>query len=84
MAFVLISLFDAAGTASADSYREANTLVAIDWAGDSLPEPARGQIHALSQAYAEGGFVRHVVTFGRVLREAGLELRRVAGEKLLA
>jgi hypothetical protein len=51
MAFVLISLFDAAGTASADSYREANTLVAIDWAGDSLPEPARGQIHALSQAY---------------------------------
>jgi uncharacterized protein with von Willebrand factor type A (vWA) domain len=30
--------------------------------------------HALSQAYAEGGFVRHVVTFGRVLREAGLEV----------
>jgi len=30
--------------------------------------------HALSQASAEGGFVRHVVTFGRVLREAGLEV----------
>jgi uncharacterized protein with von Willebrand factor type A (vWA) domain len=28
----------------------------------------------LPQAPAEGGFVRHVVTFGRVLREAGLEV----------
>jgi uncharacterized protein len=28
----------------------------------------------LPQAPAEGGFVRHVVTFGRILREAGLEV----------
>jgi uncharacterized protein len=28
----------------------------------------------LQQAPAEGGFVRHVVTFGRILREAGLEV----------
>jgi uncharacterized protein len=29
-----------------------------------LPRPAQ----------SEGGFVRHVVTFGRILREAGLEV----------
>ena len=28
----------------------------------------------MPQAPAEGGFVRHVVTFGRILREAGLEV----------
>lgn len=52
MVFVLIDLFDAAVTAEDDSYREANSLVAVSWASDALPEPARSQIHTLSRAYA--------------------------------
>jgi len=53
LAFVLISLFDAASTAGEDSIREANALVAVDWAGDSLPEPARSQIHELTRRYMD-------------------------------
>lgn len=52
MAFVLIALFDAAGTASDDAYREANSLVAVTWAGESLPEPTRSEIMRLTQDYA--------------------------------
>lgn len=52
MAFVLISLFDSVNTASADSYREANSLVAVSWAAESLPEPARRQIQQLTRDYA--------------------------------
>ena len=52
MAFVLISLFAAVDAANASADREANGLVAIGWAADSLAEPARGQIHALSRSYA--------------------------------
>jgi Protein of unknown function (DUF4239) len=51
MVFVLIALFDKASTAEADSYREANNLVAVSWAGDALPEPARTRIHTLTREY---------------------------------
>jgi hypothetical protein len=52
MVFVLIGLFDAAGNARADTYREADGLVAVAWAGDSLPAPARDRIDTLSRTYA--------------------------------
>lgn len=52
MVFVLIGLFDAAGTARAETYREADGLVAVAWAGDSLPAPAREKIDTLSKTYA--------------------------------
>src|SRR5439155_18459468 len=34
-----------------DTRNEANSLVAVFWAADSLPEPARGQIQDLSKSY---------------------------------
>jgi hypothetical protein len=52
MAFVLISLFDTVSTVREGSHTEANSLVALYWASDSLPEPARGQIQELSKSYA--------------------------------
>jgi hypothetical protein len=52
MAFVLISLFDMVSTVRDGSHSEANSLVAVHWAADSLPEPARGQIQDLSKSYA--------------------------------
>lgn len=52
LAFVLIGLFDAVGAAQTTAYQEANGLVALSWAGDSLPEPARTQIHTLAEGYA--------------------------------
>ena len=52
MAFVLISLFDAVSTARDQTQNEANSLVAVYWAGDALPEPARGQIQELAKSYA--------------------------------
>ena len=36
-AFVLISLFDAMDKAEDTTYEEANALVAVQWAGNSLP-----------------------------------------------
>jgi hypothetical protein len=51
MVFVLIGLFDGAGAARAGTYREADGLVAVSWAADSLPEPARTRIHELTRAY---------------------------------
>lgn len=53
MAFVLISLFDSVSTARDHADTEANSLVAVSWAGESLPEPARSQIRALTQDYAD-------------------------------
>lgn len=53
MAFVLIALFDSVSTASGDADREANALVAVSWAGDSLAEPARSQIRTITQDYAD-------------------------------
>jgi hypothetical protein len=52
MAFVLISLFDAVSTVRDGSHTEANSLVAVYWASDSLPEPAKGQIQDLAKSYA--------------------------------
>lgn len=53
MAFVLISLFDTVNSVGEGSYTEANALVAVYWASDSLPEPARDQIQQLSASYAK-------------------------------
>jgi hypothetical protein len=52
MAFILISLFDAVSSVRDDTQTEANSLVAVYWAADALPEPARGQIQEQSRAYA--------------------------------
>jgi amino acid transporter len=52
LAFVLISLFDSVGTVRDGSYTEANSLVAVYWAADSLPEPARAQIQEGCRTYA--------------------------------
>jgi hypothetical protein len=52
VAFVLIGLFDAVSTARDNSYQEAESLVAVTWAGDSLPEPQRTEIHQLASNYA--------------------------------
>ncbi|WP_432937556.1 hypothetical protein ACQPXM_25330 [Kribbella sp. CA-253562] len=51
-AFVLISLFDAADRAEENTYQEANALIAVRWASDSLAEPARARIEKLTQDYA--------------------------------
>ncbi|GAA4007169.1 DUF4239 domain-containing protein [Allokutzneria multivorans] len=52
VAFVLISLFDAAAKARSDSAEEANALVAVHWAGSSLPEPTKDLVKELSRSYA--------------------------------
>ena len=51
-AFVLISLFDAANTVGDNINREANSLVAVRWAADSLPEATRTKVEELSRSYA--------------------------------
>jgi hypothetical protein len=51
MAFVLISQFDTVSTVRKDSQIEANSLVAVYWASDSLAEPARGQIQEQVRSY---------------------------------
>lgn len=53
LAFVLISLFDAASAARDGSYTESNSLVAAYWASHSLPEADRRQIHDECVAYAK-------------------------------
>lgn len=52
VAFVLIGLFDAVSAAKDNASREANSLVAMTWAGDSLPEPQRSEIEQLATRYA--------------------------------
>lgn len=52
LAFVLISLFDGVSAAEDGASREAESLVAAYWAADSLPEPARTQVHDLAKSYA--------------------------------
>src|SRR5262245_65229853 len=49
MAFVLISLFDTVSTVRDGSHTEANSLVALHWASDSLPDPAKSQIQDLTK-----------------------------------
>lgn len=52
VAFVLISLFDAASAAEDGSYAEADSLVATVWAADSLPERTRAEITEAARSYA--------------------------------
>lgn len=52
IAFVLIGLFDAVGAAQDTSYQEANSLVALTWAGEELPAPAGTRISGLASTYA--------------------------------
>jgi len=52
LAFILIGLLDNAGAATGGSYREADGLVAVDWAAKALPAPANGRIHELAHSYA--------------------------------
>lgn len=52
VAFVLIGLFDSVDTAKDNSFQEADSLVAVTWAGDSLPAPQSDQIKALAVDYA--------------------------------
>jgi hypothetical protein len=56
LAFVLISLFDAAADAEDGSYREADGLVATVWAADALPSES-SEVAAQARAYA-----REVIT----------------------
>jgi hypothetical protein len=53
IAFVLIGLFDAVGDARDNANAEADSLVAVTWAGDSLPEPQRTEIQHLAGDYAD-------------------------------
>lgn len=52
VAFILIGLLDNANSASDESFREADGLIAVDWAAKSLPADARGQMQQLAHAYA--------------------------------
>jgi hypothetical protein len=51
IAFILISLFDAANGAEEQVQKEANALVAVDWSSDSLPEPAKTKVEQLIRDY---------------------------------
>ncbi|TWP49090.1 DUF4239 domain-containing protein [Lentzea tibetensis] len=51
VAFILISLFDAANSAEDAVTKEANALVAVHWAANSLPEPARTKVDELGKQY---------------------------------
>lgn len=53
LAFVLISLFDATGSARSGSYQEADSLVAVYWDANLLPQPAAGQIQKLAVSYGQ-------------------------------
>lgn len=53
MAFVLISLFDSVASARAEANREANALVAISWAAESLPEPAHTRVDQITTRYSD-------------------------------
>lgn len=53
IAFVLISLFDAANAAREGADSEARSLVTATWAAESLPDPTPAQVRDLARAYAE-------------------------------
>src|SRR5215510_10007252 len=53
IAFVLISLFDRVNAANEGSYQEANGIVAIAWAADALPDPARTTITTAAHNYLD-------------------------------
>jgi hypothetical protein len=52
VAFVLISLFDSVGAASQDAQTEADSLIAVTWAADTLPGETKDRVHELAVAYA--------------------------------
>ncbi|MGW4487518.1 bestrophin-like domain [Amycolatopsis sp. NPDC004368] len=52
VAFVLISLFDAVGTARDGSYTEADGLVSMTWAAEALPGDTGQRVQQLATAYA--------------------------------
>jgi hypothetical protein len=52
VAFVLISLFDNVSTAREGSYTEADGLVAMSWAADTLPGDTGPKVRQLASAYA--------------------------------
>jgi hypothetical protein len=52
VAFVLISLFDAVNSAQDSAQQEANGLVAVTWATDSLGQPVGTQARELARKYA--------------------------------
>ncbi|HEX7302796.1 DUF4239 domain-containing protein [Lentzea sp.] len=51
VAFILISLFDAANSAEEQVQKEANALVAVNWSASSLSEPAKSKVDRLSRDY---------------------------------
>ncbi|NKQ57145.1 DUF4239 domain-containing protein [Amycolatopsis sp. K13G38] len=53
VAFVLISLFDAATTVRDESYSETQALVGVAWAAQALPEPAKSELPRLARDYAD-------------------------------
>lgn len=53
LAFVLISLFDSVSSARSNATTEANDLVSVSWAADSLPEPAHTKVKQLVSAYTD-------------------------------
>ena len=52
VAFVLITLFDTVNSARDGTYEEAEGLVAVAWAVDSLAEPAGTEVRELGREYA--------------------------------
>ncbi|AXB43105.1 DUF4239 domain-containing protein [Amycolatopsis albispora] len=52
VAFVLISLYDGVAAVSEKSYEEADGLVAVAWAADSLPGPVAEQARRSAAEYA--------------------------------
>ncbi|MEU4804852.1 hypothetical protein [Actinosynnema sp. NPDC023587] len=53
IAFVLIALFDAVGSAGDSTYREADGLVAATWAADALSPETGDEVRRLSRDYAK-------------------------------
>lgn len=51
LAFVLVTLFDNVRTARDDAHEEAQALVAVSWASNSLSPPVQTRVHDLSTAY---------------------------------
>jgi hypothetical protein len=54
LAFVLVTLFDAVTDARQGAYQEAQDLVAVSWAVESLPAPTAAEVRRHSVAYLDG------------------------------
>ncbi|MGW5053374.1 bestrophin-like domain [Actinokineospora sp. NPDC004072] len=52
LAFVLISLFDSVGAAENSAFKEADGLVAANWAAEALGQQTREQMRELALSYA--------------------------------